>query len=68
MDIELGTRDVARTVNSSPEQSADEVGQVIPAAVADGRDRRLVRRFRFDLSGFGLFRFVTHISILPDWS
>ena len=28
MDIELGIRDVARTVNFSTEQSADEVGQV----------------------------------------
>ena len=33
MDIELGIRDVARTVNFSTEQSADEVGQVIAAAL-----------------------------------
>ena len=42
MDIELGIRDVARTVNFSTEQSADEVGQVIAAAVADGRTIDLV--------------------------
>lgn len=42
MDIELGIRDVARTVTFSTEQSADEVGQVIAAAVADGRTIDLV--------------------------
>ena len=42
MDIELGIRDVARTVNFSTEQSADEGGQVIAAAVADGRTIDLV--------------------------
>ena len=43
MDIELGIRDVARTVNFSTEQSADEVGQVIAAAVADGCARKVAQ-------------------------
>ena len=42
MDIELGIRDVARAVTFSTEQSADEVGQVIAAAVANDRTIDLV--------------------------
>ncbi|MBW3083694.1 DUF3107 domain-containing protein [Bifidobacterium phasiani] len=37
MDIELGIRDVARTVSFSSEQSAEEVASVIEAAVANDR-------------------------------
>lgn len=42
MDIELGIRDVTRTVNFSTEQSADEVSRTIATAVADGRTIDLV--------------------------
>ena len=58
--------DVARVLEEVLVHHFAEV--LVAAAVADGRDRRLVRRFRFDLFDLGLFRFVTHISALPDWS
>lgn len=42
MDIELGIRNVARTVTFSTEQNADEVAGTIEAAVANDRTIDLI--------------------------
>ena len=52
MDIELGIQNVARPVNFSTDESADNVSQAIAQAVADNTtidltdDKRLIERAR----------------------